>query len=230
MDLKFAKDRYDYELQRKEQLTTSLTLPVTALAIIGSGVVGMARSFSFKDERLSWFFVVLVVLDVVAIAICLVYLARMYHRQTYRYLPFLQALSDWELKYAKAKSDYDEWRSEYKQWTDFVESSGGEVPAETGLPIPPVDPSVLILERVIDAADHNSENNNRRSGLLWWARIWLFVALSVAALSGICVRSAPQCSNRSARCTGPEPTSLVEFLQLGDKHRSRRPGTQYAPF
>jgi len=48
-DSEFLKDRYDYELQRKEQLTSALTLPVGILTILGGAMVAMARSFSHRE-------------------------------------------------------------------------------------------------------------------------------------------------------------------------------------
>ena len=111
MDLKFAKDRYDYELQRKEQLTTALTLPVTALSILGGAVIAMTRSFSYRDSLLTVGFGSLIVLDVVALFVCLVYLGRAYHRQKYVYLPLLKELEEWE--------------EEYRQFMSYVESTGG---------------------------------------------------------------------------------------------------------
>ena len=50
MDFSFIKSRYDYELQRREQLFTALTLPVGILTVLGSAIVAMARSFSYRDS------------------------------------------------------------------------------------------------------------------------------------------------------------------------------------
>ena len=38
----FLKDRYDYELQRREQLTAALTLPFGVLTVLGGAMVAMA--------------------------------------------------------------------------------------------------------------------------------------------------------------------------------------------
>ena len=38
-DFDFLKSRYDYELQRKEQLTTALTLPVAVLTGLGGAII-----------------------------------------------------------------------------------------------------------------------------------------------------------------------------------------------
>jgi hypothetical protein len=91
-DFDFLKSRYDYELQRKEQLTTALTLPVAVLTGLGGAIVAMARSFSYHDALLNWSFGPVLVADGLAFFVCLVYLARAYHRQTYVFLPLLRQI------------------------------------------------------------------------------------------------------------------------------------------
>jgi hypothetical protein len=39
--------------------------------------------------------------------------------------------------------------------------------------------------RIIEAADRNTENNDARSSLLYWARLWLFWLLGFATAAGI---------------------------------------------
>ena len=46
-DFDSLKSRYDYELQRREQLTAALTLPVGVLTVLGGAMTAMARSFSY---------------------------------------------------------------------------------------------------------------------------------------------------------------------------------------
>lgn len=50
LDLDFLKDRYDFELDRKDKLTTSLTLPVGILTGLGGLIAIMAQSFTYEDE------------------------------------------------------------------------------------------------------------------------------------------------------------------------------------
>ena len=55
-DFDFLKDRYDYELKRKDQITAALTLPVGILIALGAAMAAMARSFSYTDGYLTWCF------------------------------------------------------------------------------------------------------------------------------------------------------------------------------
>ena len=87
-DADFLKDRYDYELQRREQLTTALTLPVGVLTALGGAMVAMARSFSYEGRLLTWMFGILLGLTAIAFVLCLLCLGA-YHSQKYIYLPLL---------------------------------------------------------------------------------------------------------------------------------------------
>ena len=53
LDFDFLKDRYDFELQRKEQLTTALALPVGVLGGLGSLLTVMVRTFVFQQNLTS---------------------------------------------------------------------------------------------------------------------------------------------------------------------------------
>jgi hypothetical protein len=152
--------RYDFELQRKEQLTAALALPVGVLGVLGSLLAVMVRSFTFQGDPLSVAFGIAVAGAVCSFFACLLQLARAYHRQTYRYLPLLKQLD----------ATLDEWRSFY---------------AETGFTGDEEDFFVRELRaRIIDAADRNTENNDARSALLYWARVWLFWLLGLTTAAG----------------------------------------------
>lgn len=161
-DFDFLKDRYNYELQRREHLTAALTLPVGVLTVLGGAMVAMARSFSYQDGLLVWIFGILLCVDVVAFFLCLLDLGRAYHRQKYIYLPLL--------------ADLEQAQEEFRDFNSYVEATGGEV-EETF--------DEHFRRRLIDAADRNTENNDYRSGQLHWARIALFAVLALTALMGI---------------------------------------------
>ena len=91
-DSNFLKDRYDYELKRKEQITAALTLPVGSLIALGAAWVAMFQSFSYTDGYPMLFFLLFLGLAAVAFVVCVAYLALAYHRQTHWYLPQLSEL------------------------------------------------------------------------------------------------------------------------------------------
>ena len=91
-DFDFLKDRYDYELKRKDQITAALTLPVGILIALGAAMATMARSFSYMDGYLTGCFLLSLGSAAVTFFLCVVNLGRAYHRQTYWYLPLLSEL------------------------------------------------------------------------------------------------------------------------------------------
>ena len=184
-DFDFLKDRYDYELRRREQLTAALTLPVGVLTVLGGAMAAMARSFSYQDGLLTWLFGVLLGLAVIAFFLCIFNLGRAYHRQTYIYLSLLGDL----------QKTRETWRALYKE---VYQRARYEEEYQSG----PDDDSLqheeqllreqaddlfqLELEKcIIDAADRNTLNNDRRSRYLFWARVAIFAALVLTAIMGI---------------------------------------------
>lgn len=167
MKLDFLKDRYDSELQRKEQLTSALTLPVGVLSGLGGLMAAMVRSFPHKTLLLTVPFGTAFGLDVVTFFFCLVYLARAYHRQKYMYLPLLSELEEWE----------EEFRAFYTRQGISVEEAIGD-PERTF--------DIHLRERIIEAADRNAGSNEYRSGLLHRARVALFAVLICTTAAGVC--------------------------------------------
>ena len=163
LGFEFLKDRYDFELDRKDRLTDSLSLPVGILGGLGGVLAVMARSFSYQESMLTWTFVPLLVAAAGAFVICLVQLGRAYHRQTYLYLPLLDTLVKWE--------------AENREFLEYVQSTGGTTDE--------VDLPSYLRMRIIEAADRNTANNDDRSSILYWARVWLFAVLTLTAFTGI---------------------------------------------
>jgi hypothetical protein len=161
-DFDYLKDRYEYELQRKEQLTGQLTLPVAVLGLLGSAIVAMARSFSYQGMLLSVAFVVILGGASLAFLLCLVYLGRSYHRQTYVFLPLLD--------------DTEQSREEFLKFAPVMAGGEAEVLHEF---------EKQMRGRMISAADRNTQTNDERSGLLHRARLALFLVLLLSALAGM---------------------------------------------
>ena len=161
-DFDYLRDRYEYELQRKEQLTAQLTLPVAVLGLLGSAIVAMARSFSYGLPLLTIPFMIILSGAGMAFLVCLVYLGRSYHRQTYVFLPLLEAT--------------DQSRNEFLKFASVMAGGEAEVLDEF---------EKQMRGRIINAADRNTETNDARSGLLHRARLALFVVLLLATVAGL---------------------------------------------
>ena len=158
MDFNFAKDRYDYELRRKEQLMAALTWPVANLSILGGGIVVMAASFSYSDPLLTNAFAPVLAADAFAMSVCLLFLAQAYRPQRNLYLPLLKDLLDWEREYGEHARDFQEDGARRED---------------------------AFLERMIEAADRHTTNNDGRSELLYRVRVALFAVLCLSVIAGI---------------------------------------------
>ena len=161
-DFDYLRDRYEYELQRKEQLTAQLTLPVAVLGLLGSAIVAMARSFSYRLPLLTIPFMIILSGAGMAFLVCLVYLGRSYHRQTYVFLPLLEAT--------------DQSRNEFLKFASVMAGGEAEVLDEF---------EKQMRGRIINAADRNTDTNDERSALLHRARLALFVVLLLATVAGL---------------------------------------------
>ena len=108
-------------------------------------------------------------LGVIAFVLSMFDLGRAYHRQTNIYLPLLGELQETREK----------WKAFYKEVhqraTYEEEHQGG------------VDDLFQheLEERIIDAADRNTRNNDQRSRYLFSARIAIFAVLALTAIMGI---------------------------------------------
>lgn len=152
----------DFELERKDRLTEALTLPVGVLTVLGSVLGALAQAFEYDDNLSTQIFVVIGVLEVIAFTTCLCYLVRAYHAQEYVYLPTLRELAD--------------SKHELLDFFEMIEGTKEDAFA---------DITRSLEARIIEAADSNTANNDRRSFLLYRGRIALFVVLFLTMLAGI---------------------------------------------
>lgn len=161
-DADFLKDRYDYELRRREELTDALTLPVGVLTVLGGAMATMARSFSYETGLVTWAFGALLSLSAFAFGRCLLRLWRAYHAQTYMYLPLLAAIK--------------EAREGFLKFSKVAEHGEAEVLDEF---------DHQFHEHIIAAADHNTQKNDYRSDQLHSARVALFDVLILTTVLGV---------------------------------------------
>jgi hypothetical protein len=159
-DSVFLKTRYDYELDRRDKLTTALAMPVGLLTVFGGSMTAMARSFTYQDQRLTIAFLVFLVLGVCAFFGCAWRLWHAYSRQTYEYLPLLSEL-----------------REAQREWRLFFEEAHA----------PGADEAFgeEFDTRIIKAADENTRLNDNRAGWIHQSRQWLLAVFCFTALAGI---------------------------------------------
>jgi hypothetical protein len=160
--LDFLKNRYDFELERKNKLTGDLALPIGVLSGLGGLAAAMARSFTYSIPALTASFLVCFILAAVGFLVCLVFLGRAYLAQTYEYLPLL--------------ADLDRSFEEFQVFNVYVRDTGGTNEATF---------DDELRKRIIKAADRNTLSNDQRAKWLHFSRIMLFVVVGLMALTGL---------------------------------------------
>jgi len=199
LSFEFLKDRYDFELERKNKLTGDLALPVGVLSGLGGLAVTMARSFTYKDAFITGMFIGAFGLAVITFIICLCLLALAYIAQTYEYLPLL--------------ADLDKSAEEFREFNAYVRGTGGDV-----------DDTFAdeLRRRIIKAADRNTLSNDLRSKWLHYSRITLFLVLGFTALAVVPYVVDQRLNMRNAMPT-PEAPKPVQSTQTPAAPAPQRP-------
>lgn len=166
-DLSFLKDGYDAELERKDALSEALTLPAGVLGALVSALAIMGQGFLYQAGQATAFFIAFLAADGVCLLGCLIYLGLAYHGRKYMYLPRLGELVD-------AQRDLLRWHAD---------NGSSEAEADKEF-------HAHLKERLVEAADRNALNNDRRGAFLFAARVWLFVLLAMTAVTAIAYMTA----------------------------------------
>lgn len=161
MDFEFLKERYNFELARKEDLTAALPLPVGVLTGLGGIMAAMGQSIDDASTVWTWLFLVPFASDVAAFVVALVFLAYAYHGQDYGYLPRLGEL----------QADQEEI------YRYFGENGGDDELARAEF-------QRQLERRMIEAADRNATSNDRRAAHLHRARQCLLGVLVLTFAAG----------------------------------------------
>jgi hypothetical protein len=98
MDFNFLVGRYDWELKRKDQITTAISFPVTILIFLGGVVVTMAKGFSFDAPTITIGFFVSAIFWAGIAGIALSLFASAYRGSRYEYIPSLHELELFRLE------------------------------------------------------------------------------------------------------------------------------------
>ena len=147
MDQDFFQRQYDFEIDQKNNLASSMNTPFVALTVVGGGLSTLTTSFAYSSDRPTYCFVVFVGLGAIALLVSLYFVLRAFLGYKYQKIAsardlvaYLRDLEAWYLKngeavnIAKSKAQMD--------YQDFIE------------------------ECMADATEHNSQINIRRGEFL----------------------------------------------------------------
>ena len=167
MTIEDLKDCYKFELERKDKLSTSLTLPVGVLTIIG-GLLGLIlRDFSFREQRLSWFFGVAVAAGAILFVVSVVLIILAYYRYRYEYVPTPREMREHEEKLQKY----------YEQ----IPGAGKDLAAQKAAGYM----ETMIAQLYEDAISANAKNNDTKSAYIHNASSFLIGSLTCVMIATI---------------------------------------------
>ena len=164
-NLDFYQKHYFHELERRHQVTTSLSIPVGILVILIGAVTYFVSSFKFAPDVETAIFALFLTGAAVGILYCIVFLFRSYWSYEYQYLASLVDFLDYQTKL----NEYYRLKSPKKA----VQLTHDEFRKR-------------IAERYAHAATRNAANNRQKSASLHKANTGLvWVVCFVLAASPI---------------------------------------------
>ncbi|MCH8296048.1 hypothetical protein IH992_33635, partial [Candidatus Poribacteria bacterium] len=81
------REKYKFEFEHKQQLTTSLTFPVGVLVVLGGLLGTIAKQFSYESVYLTYVLFFLLGFAVIAFLMAIYFIVRSYHGYAYSYVP-----------------------------------------------------------------------------------------------------------------------------------------------
>ncbi len=185
MTLELLREQYAFELNRKQQLESSLTLPVAVLTGLGGVGFSYARSFSYGYNLKTYVFLVALIGAAISFVSVFYYLIRATHRFMYEVIPSSLEL----LTY-------------YEQACDYHESAGIRSRADK-------DFELKMKHAYANASTKNMQNNISKAGYLYRAYMGLVMGTVFLA---IC--AGPYLANELTRPSPVQRIELVNEGQL----------------
>lgn len=163
----FYKSYYEDVLKEKEQINSSISLPITILTLLAAVIYNFVLNFKYEfEDTISYIFVILTLLNGVVFLITLIYIIRCYSgftskKYSYKYLPYPKEL----------KKYYDSLTNEYKDAIEEQKDLASYYLEET------------ILEYYIEAGSYNAYLNSLKAYYSRMAKIFLIITLFITLLT-----------------------------------------------
>jgi len=161
MKFDLVKEHYFFELTRKQQLESSLTLPVAVLTGLGGIVFSLAQSFRYGLNLKSYVFTGSLIMAALCLALTFYYLIRATHRFNYELVPASVDLLNY---YEKSQEYYRSIGAPYRADQDF---------------------EAELKDAYASASSKNRQNNISKAGYLYKAIMGLVAAAFFLAVSAV---------------------------------------------
>lgn len=161
-ELEAAEARYIAEMARRDAFLPRVSLAVTQLAVLGTGLVIAARDFTYGSDVATWVFVPAAVAAAGSFVRAVVALTAAWHGHVYRGAPLF--------------ADRDAHRAKVQAWGDSQAKTADEV-----------ESAILQQDLVAVKARHDyvAKTNDKRGDTLFKANKWLIWALGWLAVAGV---------------------------------------------
>lgn len=177
--------QYDFEHQRRSELTSSASSPIVAITVVSSAVAVALLDFPYTTTLLSIAFVVLAAATLTALFASVYFVFRSIWNYIYRKLPPATSLAA--------------HLSELKAWHVARGASVGDVAN-----LAQIDFDEYIAQRLSEAADWNSQNNDRRGNFLHMGTTALAFAIGLFVPTSLLYAYA--------KATAPDKAHRVELI------------------
>lgn len=175
MNFDFIKDQYLFELERKNQLRTSLNLPTGVLIVLGGLLGFFAKEFPYNlSTVITIIFFFFLAASTVLFLIAVYHLIRSFYGRTYAFIETPGEL----------KTYYDELLQHHRNLSDYyksLEEYYGVEPREKNYPEPEElaeqDFQEFLSQKYISATNENTWNNDSKSERLHSANLFLIFTL-----------------------------------------------------
>lgn len=157
------KELYLFELQRRSDLTNSLSIPIGIVSIIAGAVFYIIRQISYPFSGLELPEVIFVSVSTAFLLVSIYLLFRSYFNYAYGYIPTAQQLEDWRIsltEYYKRNSCANPKSQADTDLTEFLSS------------------------KFAKHAHRNTINNDRKSTYLHNANLFIILSLIAVLCAG----------------------------------------------
>ena len=180
MNLELLREQYSFELSRKQQLESSLTLPVVVLTGLGGVAFSYGKTFSYSRNLQTLLFSVSLLGAILSFICVFYYLVRAAHRFMYEVIPSsLELLS---------------YHEEVKR---YYQSVGVPFQAE-------IDFESRLKKAYAEASSKNRQNNISKAAYLYRANMGLVVGAVFLALC-----AGPYLANELAKPSPVQKVEIV---------------------
>lgn len=198
MKLDLHKDFYFFEWSRKDQLTNNAGLPIAILTVLIGGVFFLCSNFPYRQDWLTYCFIVLAAVVSVAIATSIVFRNRALQGKWYEQIPSPKDLNQY-----------------YAELTTYFK--------RTGRPVEDVEQEFqqFLRERMAEATTRNRENYAATATSLYHAMTAIIAATVFAGLTATLYIVGKRIDLQNVECQTKSNLSRRNRISLSSNSRNK---------